>query len=82
MQRQAVVTITRFMPFTFTLPDDKSDAPPSVQLSLDNIDRQLVALLRSIYSPVDIKVEFILASSPDVVEFEMPVMQLSEFLSS
>ena len=67
-----------YLPFTFTMPDDKSDTPPRVQLSFDNIERTLVTLLRSVSSPVNVKVELILASSPDVVEIEMPVMQLSD----
>ncbi|MEP2977956.1 MAG: DUF1833 family protein [Lentilitoribacter sp.] len=67
-----------YLPFTFTMPDDKSDSPPRIQIAFDNIDRTMVTLLRSVSSPVDVKVEIILASSPDVVEIEMPVMQLSD----
>lgn len=67
-----------FLPFTFTLPDDKSDTPPRVQLTLDNVERTLIPILRSVSSPVDVKLEVILASSPDLVEIEMPVLQLSD----
>jgi hypothetical protein len=67
-----------YLPFTFTMPDDKSDTPPRVQISFDNIDRTMVTLLRSVSSPVDVKVELILKSSPDIVEIELPVMQLSD----
>ena len=66
-----------YLPFEFTLPDDKEDSPPRVQITLDNTDRQLVALLRSFSSPPTVKLELVLASSPDVVELELPVLKLS-----
>ena len=67
-----------FLPFEFTLPDDKSDSPPRVQLSIDNTDRSLVAMLRSFTTPASIKLEIVLASSLDDVEIELPALQLSE----
>ncbi|MGO6835016.1 DUF1833 family protein [Rhizobium ruizarguesonis] len=67
-----------FLPFEFTLPDDKSDSPPRVQLSMDNTDRSLVTVLRSIATPASIKVELVLASDPDTVEITMPALQLSD----
>lgn len=67
-----------FLPFEFTLPDDRSDSPPRVQLTMDNTDRSLVALLRSISTPANIKMEIVLASDPDHVEIEMPALQLSD----
>jgi len=67
-----------YMPFDFTLPDDKSDSPPRVQLSLDNTERSLVAVLRSFSTPASITVELVLASDPDAVEIELPSLQLSD----
>ena len=67
-----------FLPFEFTLPDDKSDSPPRVQLSMDNTDRSLVSLLRSIATPADITVEIVLASDLDEVEMRLPALQLSD----
>ncbi|NLS07603.1 DUF1833 family protein [Rhizobium sp. P32RR-XVIII] len=67
-----------FLPFEFTLPDDKSDSPPRIQLSIDNTDRSLVAMLRSFTTPASIKLEIVLASSLDDVEIEMPALQLSD----
>jgi hypothetical protein len=67
-----------YLPFEFTLPDDKSDSPPRVQLSMDNTDRSLVTLLRSISTPADIMVELILASDLDFVEITFPALQLSD----
>ncbi|MGO8093229.1 DUF1833 family protein [Rhizobium leguminosarum] len=67
-----------FLPFEFTLPDDKSDSPPRVQLTMDNIDRALVPLLRSFVTPPSIKLEIVLASDLDTVEITVPVLQMSD----
>ncbi|MGY5789048.1 DUF1833 family protein len=67
-----------FLPFEFTLPDDKSDSPPRIQLSMDNTDRSLVALLRSFATPASVLVELVLASDLDAVEIQMPALQLSD----
>lgn len=66
-----------FLPFEFTLPDDRTDAPSGVTLTVDNINRDLVALLRSISTPASITLEIVLASSPDDVEIQLPSMLLS-----
>ncbi|MBB3396880.1 DUF1833 family protein [Rhizobium sp. BK060] len=67
-----------YLPFEFTLPDDKSDSPPRVQLSMDNTDRSLVTLLRSIATPANVMVELILASDLNSVEIQIPALQLSD----
>lgn len=67
-----------YLPFEFTLPDDKSDSPPRVQLALDNTERSLVGVLRSFSTPASITVELVLASDPDAVEVELPSLQLSD----
>lgn len=67
-----------FLPFTFTLPEDKSGAPPRVELVFDNINRSMVALLRSVSTPVSVLLELVLASSPNIVELALPAMQMAE----
>ena len=64
------------LPFDFTLPDDQTDSAPRVQLVIDNTERQLVAMLRSISTPATIVVEIVLASAPDNVEIALPGLQL------
>jgi hypothetical protein len=66
-----------FLPFEFTLPDDTADSPPRVQLTIDSVDQTLISLLRSISTPADVTVELVLASSPDLVELELPALQLA-----
>jgi hypothetical protein len=67
-----------FLPFEFTLPDDKSDTAPRVQLTIDNIDHTLVALLRTFATPPSVKLEIIMASDPETVEITVPVLQMSD----
>jgi hypothetical protein len=65
------------LPFEFSLPQDRDDTPPRVEIVLDNVERTLVGLLRSIDSPLDILVEIVMASTPDLVETALPVMKLA-----
>ncbi len=67
-----------FLPFDFTLPDDKSDTPPRVQLTLDNVDQSLVGILRSFSTPASVLVELVLLSDLDHVELELPALQLGD----
>ena len=67
-----------FLPFEFTLADDRSDSAPRVALTMDSIDRSLVPILRSFATPPSVKLEIVLASDPDVVEITMPVLQMSD----
>lgn len=55
-------------PFTLTLPDDRDDKLAEVQLAIDNVDRLIVATIRTITTPLDAELEVIVASTPDVVE--------------
>jgi hypothetical protein len=69
----AVNTISRSntylaMPFTLEPPEESQDTPPAAKLTIDNIDRQIVGLLRQVNKPLTVKFEVVLASNPDVVE--------------
>ena len=55
-------------PFDLSLPDDSPDRAPTARISIDNVDRQLVAIARSISTPPTVTIEVIRASSPDTVE--------------
>ena len=61
-------TFTAF-PFEITLPPDTDDtAVPQVQLSIDNVDRQIVDAIRGLSSAPSVTLEVVMASSPDTVE--------------
>lgn len=66
-----------FVPFDFILPEDKSDVPPKIMLTVENIDRQIVPLLRSFTTPPSILVEIVLKSAPSIVEMDFPEMQMA-----
>jgi len=55
-------------PFGLTLPEDADGRPPRARLSIDNIDRQIVAAVRGLTSSPYVLVEIIRAAAPDVVE--------------
>jgi hypothetical protein len=55
-------------PFEIVLPGEDPDSPPRATIRIDNIDRSIVALLRSISSAPSVTIEIILASQPNTVE--------------
>jgi hypothetical protein len=55
-------------PFDLTEPDDVTDEIPQVQITIDNVDRSIVNMLRSLSSPPTVTLEVVLASSPNHVE--------------
>lgn len=64
------LTFQRF-PFEFELPEESDAAPPTVRLRICNVDRTVVAALRTAASsgePVQVRLEIVLASSPDTIE--------------
>lgn len=65
----------RFFPFRIVLPTEREDQPPHAKLEIDGVDRAIVAALRQIQTPPGVKVEIVLDSSPDIVEYETPVMK-------
>lgn len=58
------------------LPSDVEDAPASAQIVLENLDSQMVALLRSFLTPPAVHMAVVLASSPNLVEAEWSGLQL------
>lgn len=47
------------LPFEATLPSDEDDVPPNVTLKIDNIDKNLVEILRSLISPPTATLEIV-----------------------
>jgi hypothetical protein len=54
--------------FSFIPPAQEDGVISNSQLSIDNVDRLMVQVIRTISSPADISASIILADSPDVVE--------------
>jgi hypothetical protein len=55
-------------PFRIELPADRDDQVAQVQLSIDNVDRQIVQAVRSLSGSPSVTLEVVLASSPDLLE--------------
>jgi hypothetical protein len=55
-------------PFRINLPEDRDDMLPQVELEIDNVDRQIIATLRTITTPVEAELELVVASQPTTVE--------------
>lgn len=65
-------------PFDLELPQDLEDALPSVNLTICNVDRQIVLAIRSLLGPPTMSISVCLASSPDTIEAGPYLMTLRE----
>lgn len=65
-----------FFPMTISLPEDGDDASNVIQITLDNVSREVTPLLKSTISPAKITIEVVLASAPDDVEISFPDFEL------
>jgi hypothetical protein len=63
-------------PMKITLPADDGETTREVSIEFDNVSLELIDELRSITSPVDVKIEMILASDPDTVQLSIEELKL------
>lgn len=66
-------TVSNGEPFEFVmmspvLPDQQRGQSPRAALAFENVDRDSVALLRSITTPMRVRLDLVLASAPDAIE--------------
>lgn len=54
-------------PFLAQMPEDIDDRPPTVTITIDNVDRLLVPTIRSISTALSVKLEIVLESAPNTV---------------
>jgi hypothetical protein len=64
--------------FEFTLPETGSGAPQGCEVSVDNVDQRMIGLLRSITEPLKVKIQLVLASSPNTIEMELSDLLMRE----
>ncbi len=79
----AVITLSRgnsFVPFPFelSLPDDDDNRTPRAHLVIDNIDRQIVAAVRSLTSSPSVLIEIVRAAEPETVEAAFTDFRLTD----
>lgn len=66
-----------FIPFDIALPRDDKTGTVSAKLRIDNIDREVIDIVRNIRKPALVKIQAILASNPDFIEMEYENFKLS-----
>jgi hypothetical protein len=64
--------------FEFMMPEVNDRAPQSVEIRVDNVDQRMVDMLRRVVTPVQVKIELVLASQPDTIEMVIEDLFLRE----
>jgi len=64
-------------PMKITLPIDDGESLRSVKMQFDNVSLELIDEIRTVTDPIDVKLEMVLASNPDVVEIEYDELKIS-----
>lgn len=65
-----------FCPMSIQLPDDMDERAPNARLAIENVSRELVAFIRSVTTPGTCRIVVVLASAPDTVEVEWPILDV------
>ena len=66
-----------FAPFDIWLPRDDKTGAVSAKIVIANTDQRIVGYARSVTKPIDVKIECVLSSDVDYVEFSYDHFQLS-----
>ena len=66
-------------PFTITLPTDEDGAQPTASFRIANVDRRIIAAVRSLTSPPIFRIWIVLDDDPDRIERGPWTMQLQDF---
>lgn len=67
-----------YLPFTISLPQQDDTGTARATLSIDNIDRRIVAAARGANSSLDVKIEIVLASDLNAVEMSIDKFKLEK----
>jgi hypothetical protein len=63
-------------PMEITLPQDDGETTREVSIVFDNVSLFLINELRSVTSPMDVKIEMLLASDPNTVQLSLEELKL------
>lgn len=66
-----------FFPFSIALPEEGDDVEPAMQITLDNVTREVTPLLSQVTEPISVLVEIVTASDPDDVEVPFPDFEIT-----
>lgn len=65
-------------PMSIKLPADNGETTREIAVEFDNVSLELIEELRSILTPIDLKIEMCLASDPDTVQLSLEELKLRE----
>jgi hypothetical protein len=63
-------------PMNITLPADDGESAREVFIEFDNVSLELISELRKITTPIDVKIEMVLASLPDDVQVALEELKM------
>lgn len=63
-------------PVNIKLPADDGETSRSVSLDFDNVGLSLIGPIRTVTSPISVKIEYILASLPNAVQIEVGELKI------
>lgn len=69
------LTYTSF-PVTIRLPVDDGETTRELNIDFDNVSLELIDEIRTVTTPINLKIEMILASNPDLVEITLEDLKL------
>lgn len=64
------------LPFSLALPPDDGESSREISLEMDNISLDLIGIIRSITDVIDVKIEMVLASLPNEVQYEVEELKI------
>lgn len=70
------ITFSAF-PFRLRLPPDDGEKAREAQIEFDNVSLELIELIRSVTTRIDIKLEMVLASVPDDIQYSLEELKIS-----
>lgn len=66
-----------FLPFSLSLPGEDADQAPACQITMHDVTRAIMPVIRGLTAPPAVTMELVLASTPDVVEVAFAGFQLN-----
>jgi hypothetical protein len=64
------------LPMKIVMPSDDGETQRKASIEIDNVALTLIPILRTVTTPLDCKIEMILASSPDIIEISIEDLKL------
>lgn len=65
-------------PFEITMPDDTDEAPPTVRLTIDAVDRRIIEAVRAAEGAIAVQMQIVFSSNLDQVEVMPGEFKLTE----